>query len=244
MALIKSIQKREYWIWFQLCGRKEVLKALLKGPHVLPGAFKAHESLKALYRARNQAKHYETRAKLSHEMRRTDICLQLAHQVFSGLPTLKDWPHKDIKTCFEEATALRERFVKANLRLVANVAQRFDNRRLGFLDKIQEGSHGLLIGLQGFDPEKGFRFSTYAHWWIRQSVERGIQDLGATIRIPVHVHDHVRSFRKARASLVTQLGREPTLVELQKELGLSYKKVKQLGDGIPVAFIAPKGGQR
>ena len=240
MELIKNIQRREYWIWFQLCGRKDVLKGLLNGEHELPGAFKALETLETLCRSRKQEKHFEKRARLSHELRRTDICLCLALEIFEGLSPQKGWPTQDIKVCFEEANALREKFVKANLRLVANVAQRFDNRRLGFLDKIQEGSHGLLIGLQGFDTEKGFRFSTYAHWWIRQSVERGIQNLGATIRIPVHVHDHVRSFRKARGQLVTQLGREPSLSELKKELGLSLKKVKQLKDGVPTAVLAPK----
>ena len=238
--LIKNIQRREYWIWFQLCGRKDVLKGLMSGTYLLPGAFKAQETLETLYRSRKQGKHFEKRALLSHELRRTDICLRLASVIFEGLKSEKGWPAKEIQTCFEEANALRERFVKANLRLVANVAQRFDNRRLGFLDKIQEGSHGLLIGLQSFDTDKGFRFSTYAHWWIRQSVERGIQNLGATIRIPVHVHDHVRSFRKARSRLVTQLGREPSLVELKKDLGLSLKKVKQLKTGVPMAVYAPQ----
>ena len=218
MALIKSIQRGNTGFGFSF-GRKE-------GQHYLKDLMSClvlcATKVSALYRARNQAKHYETGQRPRNAPHR--------HLLTTGAPSLfrladsQGLPHKDIKTCFEEATALRERFVKANLRLVANVAQRFDNRRLGFLDKIQEGSHGLLIGLQGFDPEKGFRFSTYAHWWIRQSVERGIQNLGATIRIPVHVHDHVRSFRKARASLVTQLGREPT--HITKRTGLELQKSK------------------
>ena len=88
-----------------------------------------------------------------------------------------------------------ETVTRSNPRLLASVAKRFNNRKVGFMDKIQEGSMGLLIGLQSFDTERGLRFSTYGHWWIRQSIERCIQNQGATIRIPVHVHDHLRVYK-------------------------------------------------
>jgi RNA polymerase sigma factor (sigma-70 family) len=237
--LVKNIQRREYWVWFQLLGRQEALKRLGEEGFSLPGAFNLTEELSAYARKRNKDKYYENRSQLSHELRRTDICLSLAHKIFNILGVKESWPKAEVEACFEEARMLREQFVKANLRLVGSVAQKFDHRRLSFLDKIQEGSQGLLIGLQSFDLDRGFRFSTYAHWWIRQSIERGIQNQGATIRIPVHVHDHCRAFKKSLARLSVHLGREPSLKELKDDLGLSLKKITQLRQGVPVAMIAP-----
>lgn len=241
--LVKNIQRREYWVWFQLLGRQDVVKRLGNEDFALPGAFNLTKELGSYARKRNKEKYYQHRAELSQELRRTDICLCLARKIVSVLKAQPGWPLNEVQTCFEEARELREQFVKANLRLVGSVAQKFDHRRLSFLDKIQEGSQGLLIGLQSFDLERGFRFSTYAHWWIRQSIERGIQNQGATIRIPVHVHDHCRAFKKSMARLTVQLGREPSLLELKNDLGLSLKKVTQLREGVPVAMIAPADTQ-
>lgn len=121
----------------------------------------------------------------------------------------------------------RRRLIQSNLRLVVNIAKRYRNRGLSFQDLIQEGGMGLMRAVDKFDPELGFKFSTYATWWIRQGITRAIADKSRAIRLPVHVTEISNKLRKATAELRTELGRLPTACELAKATGLDEKKVQQ-----------------
>jgi RNA polymerase sigma factor (sigma-70 family) len=125
----------------------------------------------------------------------------------------------------DEAT---ETFVKANLRLVVSIAKRYQAAELPLLDLVQEGNLGLIHAVEKFDWRKGFKFSTYATWWIRQAITRGIANTGRTVRLPVHAGDLLNRVTKARARLESKLGRRPTIAELAEDLGLDEHKVVEI----------------
>jgi RNA polymerase primary sigma factor len=122
----------------------------------------------------------------------------------------------------------RERLVEANLRLVVALAKRYRNRGVSFLDLIQEGNAGLVRAVERFDPARGFRMSTYATWWIRQSMGRAIADQARTIRIPAHVFDALGRVLRAQRMLTQELGREPLIDEIAKRVKLSSEQVINL----------------
>jgi RNA polymerase primary sigma factor len=119
----------------------------------------------------------------------------------------------------------RKRLINANLRLVVSIAKRYMNRGLSFQDLIQEGNLGLMRAADKFDPERGFKFSTYATWWIRQAISRAIANTSRTIRIPVHVNEVLSLLRKQVRLLMQNLGRKPTIDEIVEASGLDRKKV-------------------
>jgi RNA polymerase sigma factor (sigma-70 family) len=134
-------------------------------------------------------------------------------------------PVAELKKQIRRSLRAKAALTESNVRLVISIAKRYQHKGLSFQDLCQEGILGLTKACEKFDPERGFRFSTYATWWIKQSVMRAIADQGRTIRLPVHIHDRLNALRKAERELLRELGREPTMKELTIRTSLAAEKI-------------------
>ena len=150
---------------------------------------------------------------------------------------------RDLKILAREGKKARSHLLEANLRLVVSLAKRYTGRGMPLLDLIQEGNLGLIRAMEKFDYAKGFKFSTYATWWIRQAITRGMADQSRTIRLPVHLVEQVNKLARIRRELHQQLGREATDAELAEESGIPAEKIADLMDHSrdPVSLDMPVG---
>ncbi len=180
---------------------------------------------------------HELRARLD-ELRRAEVesgsdasvdSLRLYLQSIGRVPLLSGSEETALARRIERGdVAAKQQMVEANLRLVVSIAKGYMGRGLTFLDLIQEGSLGLIRAVEKFDYRRGYKFSTYATWWIRQAVTRAIADKARTIRIPVHVAEKLNKVLHTERRLIQQLGREPTPLEIAKELELQTSEVREI----------------
>ncbi|HJF12550.1 sigma-70 family RNA polymerase sigma factor [Corynebacterium falsenii] len=150
---------------------------------------------------------------------------------------------RDLKVLAREGKAARSHLLEANLRLVVSLAKRYTGRGMPLLDLIQEGNLGLIRAMEKFDYTKGFKFSTYATWWIRQAITRGMADQSRTIRLPVHLVEQVNKLSRIKREMYQQLGREATNEELSEESGIEESKIEMLlkQSRDPVSLDMPVG---
>jgi RNA polymerase primary sigma factor len=158
-----------------------------------------------------------------------DDSIQMYLREIGKTPLLKGVEEVELaKRIAKGDVAARKRLIEANLRLVVSIAKKYMGRNLGLLDLIQEGNLGLFRAVEKFDWRKGYKFSTYATWWIRQAITRALADQSRTIRIPVHMVETLNKYAQAERQLVQDLGREPLPEEIAAEMGIDVEKVYQL----------------
>jgi len=149
-------------------------------------------------------------------------------EIEAGTLELPETDVEELRVALDRAMIAKNKLVEANYRLVVSIAKRYVGRGLLFLDLIQEGNMGLMRAVDKFDYEKGFKFSTYATWWIRQAITRAVADQARTIRIPVHMVETINKMIRIQRQLIQDLGREPSLEEIAQKMGITPEKVQNI----------------
>ena len=174
----------------------------------------------------------------------TDDPVRMYFKEIGKVPLLTADEERELAIRIEQGDEeAKKKLCEANLRLVVSIARRYLNRGLSFLDLIQEGNLGLIKAVEKFDYTKGYKFSTYATWWIRQAITRSIADQARTIRIPVHMVETINKLIRISRQLLQEYGREPTSEEIAKEMGISVEKVREIKkiSQDPVSLETPIG---
>lgn len=174
----------------------------------------------------------------------TDDAVRMYLKEIGKVPLLTGAEERELAIRMEQGDEeAKKKLCESNLRLVVSIAKRYLNRGLSFLDLIQEGNLGLIKAVDKFDYTKGYKFSTYATWWIRQAITRSIADQARTIRIPVHMVETINKLIRISRQLLQELGREPTYEEIAKEMGITVEKVREIKkiSQDPVSLETPIG---
>src|SRR6188474_2701212 len=182
---------------------------------------KIQNSLRAIEEFEKQRKSAQQQAIIESEHRKNKALEEFVRMPYAGYLNA----YAQLKRFAAKALQAKTEMVEANLRLVVSIAKKYTNRGLSFLDLIQEGNMGLMKAVEKFEYRRGYKFSTYAIWWIRQAITRAVADQARTIRIPVHMIEVINKLMRAQKALLQEFGREPTPDELADEMQMPVARV-------------------